>query len=148
MSKFLTTLRVMRVEDNSHDGRGTWELLNIFAYKSDVADTTFVVPKGFITDFASVPRVPVAFWLTGETAQKPAVIHDWLYTSHEVARSVADAVFREACLLTGMPAWRAWMMWLGVRAGGKAWDESGQRQTPHVVEELVEAEVDGLRDRI
>jgi len=138
MAKFLTTLRIERMEDISTDGRGTWKLLNLFAYKSDVADTVFVVPRGFITDFASVPRIPIAFLLTGECAQEAAVIHDWLYTSHEVSRSMADAVFREAAML-GNPGWRAWLMWLGVRAGGGgSWDAAGPRQPPNVERALGE----------
>lgn len=136
MAKFLTTLRVARVDDVSRDGRGTWELLTMFAYKSDVADTVFVVPAGFVTDFASVPRIPIAFLLTGDCAQEAAVIHDWLYTSHEVDRTTADAVFREAVAL-GNPGWRAWLMWAGVRVGGGgSWDAAGPNQPPHVDQEL------------
>jgi uncharacterized caspase-like protein len=136
MAKFLTTLRVERTDDVSADGRGTWRLLTLFAYKSDVADTVFVVPAGFVTDFASVPRIPVAFLLTGDCAQEAAVIHDWLYTSHEVGRPMADAVFREAVSL-GNPGWRAWLMWAGVRAGGGgSWDAAGPKQPPEVAAEL------------
>jgi uncharacterized caspase-like protein len=136
MPKFLTTLRVERVEDTSRDGRGTWQLLNPFAYKSEVAETVFVVPQGFITDFASVPRIPVAFLLTGDCAQEAAVIHDWLYTSHEVDRATADAVFREAVAL-GNPGWRAWLMWAGVRVGGGgSWEAAGPPQPESVLLEL------------
>ena len=138
MARFLTTLRVERVEDTSRDGRGTWQLLNLFAYKSEVAETIFVVPQGFVTDFASVPRIPVAFLLTGDCAQEAAVIHDWLYTSHEVDRDVADAVFKEAVAL-GNPGWRAWLMWAGVRiGGGGSWDAAGPAQPVNVADKLSE----------
>jgi hypothetical protein len=136
MARFLTTLRVERVIDNSEDGRGTWKLLNMFAYKSDVADTIFAVPEGFLTDFASVPRLPVAYLLAGNCAQEAAVIHDWLYTCHEVDRAMADAVFREAAAL-GSPGWRAWLMWAGVRIGGGGpWNASGQPQPEKVADVL------------
>lgn len=130
MSKFLTGFRIeLQDDDTSSDGRGTWKLLNLLAYKSDKANTIFVAPKGFITDLASVPRVPIAFLLAGGTAHRAAVIHDWLYTNHEVPRSMADAVFREAAIASGVPAWRAWLMWSGVRAGGGAsWTAPGPRQ--------------------
>lgn len=138
MGKFLTTLRVERVYDTSKDGRGTWQLLNLFAYRSEVADTVFVVPRGFVTDFASVPRIPVAFLLTGDCAQEAAVIHDWLYTSHEVDRATADAVFREAVSL-GNPGWRAWLMWAGVRiGGGGSWEAAGPAQPENVLHELAQ----------
>lgn len=122
VSKFLTTLNVKELDDSTNDGRGTWELTWPLIYKSDVAATTFVVPVGFQTDFASVPRIPIAFDLTGDSAHEAAVVHDFLYTGkdgvHEVTRSVADSVLREASIVSGVPAWRAWMMWAGVRLGG------------------------------
>lgn len=131
MAKFITSLRVEELEDNSADGRGTWQLLTLLAYKSDVADTIFVVPAGFITDFASVPRIPIAYLLTGGTAHAAAVVHDFLYTNHEVPRAMADAVFREAIIASGGPSWRAWMMWAGVRiGGGGSWDAPGQNPEP------------------
>lgn len=127
MSKFLTTLKVEQVEDNSDDGRGSWKLLAPLAYKSDVAQTIFVAPMGFITDFASVPRLPIAYMLTGGYAHAAAVIHDYLYSSHEVSRSMADAVFHEAILSAGGSKWRAALMYAGVRVGGwTAWDKPGQ----------------------
>lgn len=138
MSKFLTPLRVERIA--GWDTRGTWQLLSLLAYVSDVADTTFVVPAGFITDFASVPRVPIAFLLAGDTAHEAAVIHDWIYTTHEVDRQMADAVFREACLVDDVPWWRAWLMWSAVRIGGSSpWDSAGPRQNESVLRALQSA---------
>lgn len=125
MSKFLTPLRVEEQDDTSHDGRGTWKLLTPLVYQSDVAKTTFVAPEGFVTDFASVPRLPIAFMLTGDTAHQAAVVHDLLYTTHEVDRATADAVLREAAIASGVSAWRAWIMWSGVRVGGQSsWDRN------------------------
>jgi len=46
------------------------------------------------------------------------VIHDFLYTSQPCTREQADDVFYEALRAAGVPAWRAWLMWCGVRAGG------------------------------
>lgn len=118
MSAFLTELDVQLVSDATNSGRGTWRLLSPLEYQSDVAGQTFVVPAGSLTDFASVPRVMIAFLLTGDTAHEASALHDWLYGTHPVSRSVADAVLREAALVTGVPAWRAWMLWAGVRIGG------------------------------
>ncbi len=129
MSRFLTSLRVEQLEDHSHDGRGTWQLLAPLIYLSDVADRAIRVPPGFITDFASVPRIPIAFLLTGDTAHPAAVVHDWLYTTHEVSRATADAVLQEAAACVGVPAWRRWLMWAAVRVGGAdGWAAPGQPQ--------------------
>ena len=118
MSAFLTDLIVKESEDIA-------VLVQPLVYESDVAGIRIEVPAGFVTDFASVPRLPIIYMLTGNTAKEAAVVHDYLYGAHITTREVADAVFREASIVTGVPAWRAWMMWAGVRAGGAShWDKS------------------------
>jgi len=119
MSKFLTALDVELVDDDQNDGRGAWRLTEPFVYQSDIAGN-ITVPAGFVTDFASVPRVPVAFWLTGDTAHDAAVVHDYLYTTGQVDRATADAVLLEAMALSGIPAWRRYAMYWAVRAFGGA----------------------------
>ncbi|WNC88808.1 DUF1353 domain-containing protein [Paraburkholderia sp. FT54] len=96
----------------------TWRLNEPVIYQSDVAGQTFTVPAGFVSDLASVPRWPVIYLLAGGTANEASVVHDWLYSTHAVPRAVADAVLREASAVTGVPAWRRWLMWMGVRIGG------------------------------
>jgi hypothetical protein len=96
----------------------TWRLNEPVVYQSDVAGQTFTVPAGFVTDLASVPRWPLVYLLAGGTANEASVVHDFLYSTHLVPRAVADAVLKEASLLTGVPKWRAWLMWAGVRIGG------------------------------
>lgn len=126
--KFKTALRVERVEDVSRDGRGTWVLLAPLACESGRIGVV-VVPEGFVTDFASVPRLPLAYFLAGGLAHAAAVIHDWLYTTHSTDRATADAVFQDAAKACGVSAWRAYLMWLGVRAGGaSSWAAAGPAQ--------------------
>lgn len=130
--KFLTALRVERVEDVSRDGRGTWVLLAPLACESGRIGVV-VVPEGFVTDFASVPRLPLAYFLAGGLAHAAAVIHDWLYTTHQTDRATADAVFEDAAKACGVSSWRAWIMWLGVRAGGAgSWAADGPGQPAEV----------------
>jgi hypothetical protein len=137
MSHFVTDLDVRRHTDGSTDGRGTWMLLAPLKYCSDELYQLITVPAGFITDFASVPRIPVAFLLTADAGHAAAVIHDWAYTTHFVSRAKSDALFREALRSSGEPAWRVWLMWLGVRIGGsRPYESAGQRQSERVQAEL------------
>lgn len=115
MSRFLTRL-AMQAADNKDDGE--WQLTAPLVYQSDVAGQTFTVPAGFPTDLASVPRLTIVFLLTGDLSAEAAVVHDMLHTNKPVPRRVADAVLREASAVTGVPAWRRWLMWAGVRAFG------------------------------
>lgn len=144
MSHFVTDLDVRKhLVDTSADKRGTWSLLSPLVFVSDVLGSTVTVPSGFITDFASVPRLPVAYLLAGDCGHAAAVVHDWLYTSHKVGdkpvkRDMADAVFREA-LQAGGETWRAWLMWAGVRVGGSGpYNAAGQTQPLNVRDQFTE----------
>jgi hypothetical protein len=139
MSRFLTPLRIERIEDTSRDGRGTWKLLGPLVYQSDFAGITVTVPPGFVTDLASVPRLPFAYLLTGGMGHAAAVIHDALYTGHQVERVTADEVFHEALLVLGISKPQAWLMWAGVRVGGGgSWTAPGASQVVTPVAELTD----------
>ena len=122
--RFLSKLNVELRTD------GRWVLKHPLAYLSQIIGLV-TVPAGFDTDFASVPRVPVAFWLTGDCAKEAAVIHDWLYRRQTFARSIADAVLFEAsaCGMPPEPWWRRAIMWIGVRLfGWAAWRANRRRE--------------------
>ena len=123
MSRFRTKLQIEN-RDDVDDGQ--WVLTGPLVYESDVAGKVITVPAGFHTDLASVPRVPIAYWLAGGTSNEAAAVHDFLYTApHPVPRNIADAVLREASMVTGVPLWRRWLMWAAVRAfGGSHWDDT------------------------
>lgn len=120
-AKFLSPLVVEPAHDGVDDG--LWALTQPLIYQSVVADQVITVPRGFVTDFASVPRIiPIAYALCGGTSNEAAVVHDFLYTAHPVPRATADAVLREASAATHVPAWRRNLMWLAVRLfGGTHW---------------------------
>jgi hypothetical protein len=124
MSKFLSPLRVEPATSKDDDN---WRLLDCLVYQSDVARRTITVPAGFVTNFASVPRIPVVYELAGDTSSAAATVHDYLYSTHIVSRDVADAVLREASAATAVPWWRRQLMWAGVRAFG--WSHWGTAAT-------------------
>lgn len=129
-SEFRTNLELEEVKDSADPvftisaENSRFRLTAPLVYYSEHLGRELTVPKGFITDFASVPRLPVAYLLAGGEADKPAVIHDYLYFSHEVPRADADAVLEEAMAVTGQPWWRRKLMWAGVRLfGAKPYDD-------------------------
>lgn len=113
MSAWGSRLAVALEED-----AGSWRLLESLIYASDAAGCVFVVPAGYQTDFASVPRVPLAYMATANIAHRAAVVHDWLYSTGRVSRKLADEVFREAAEVSGVSGWRRFMLYWGVRIGG------------------------------
>jgi hypothetical protein len=100
----------------------TWELVEPLAYRGRWQE--FVVPAGFRTDLASVPRVVV--WLIARSGRytRAAVLHDWLVTegigSGAVTSREADGIFRRVMRELGVPVLRRWLMWAGVRWGALA----------------------------
>lgn len=116
--RFLTKLQVTLLDSR---GNGAWELLAAFIYLTDLLENVVVVPAGFVTDFASVPRLPFVYSLLGNVGHEAAVLHDWLYSpkcEQKRTRAQADAVLREAALLAGVPEYKAQLMWLAVRMFG------------------------------
>jgi hypothetical protein len=76
------------------------------------------VPKGFVTDFASVPRLPFAYMLFGDTAHRAAVIHDYLYSLGKCKREYADNVLKAAMQADGVGWFNRNAMFWGVRLFG------------------------------
>jgi hypothetical protein len=78
------------------------------------------VPHGFVTNFASVPRLPFAYLLVGGRGNRAAVVHDFLYeppTQHQ--RSWCDDVFYAGlCAIGEISGEAARAMYVGVRIGG------------------------------
>lgn len=89
------------------------------------------VPAGFQSDGASVPRF---FWRAvfppGDVhALAGAFLHDYVYRTHPAGwtREEADRTFREVIHADGVPLFRAWLAWLGVRLFGlSAWNAGGK----------------------
>jgi hypothetical protein len=132
ISMFETPLKVAQV------GKGHWRLDADLVFFSEAIGYV-VVPEGFVTDFASVPRIPFAYMLTGGKASSASVIHDYLYSTQGVSRATADAVFYEAIRVEGHSRFTASLMWLGVRVGGWwAWDKPNVPQSPDVQERMAQ----------
>lgn len=100
-----------------------WITLEPLHFWSEKFQKHYVVPKDFITDLATVPRLPFVFWWAGRRGDAAAVVHDWLYEFGIKFRQIhdrleADELYLEILLDTGVPWACAYPMYLGVRAGG------------------------------
>jgi len=116
MSKFLTELNIIEVGDK------LWQLHRNLIYQSDLLSRTFVVPKGFVTDLASVPRIPIAYQFWGGRCHREAVIHDYLYRKDSdpvTSFMMANRVFLEAAEARGKSIQVRYPMFWGVVLGGR-----------------------------
>lgn len=109
------------------DGRPLWRLEKPLAFHSETLGLIQVPPE-FVTDFSSVPRLPLMYLFFGNTATRPGVVHDWLYEKGRIddgiiTRVEADTVWNEASDADGQPRVRSRTMWIGIRVGGwVAWN--------------------------
>lgn len=115
------------------NGRPVFELVEdlIFSVRIGRGLMEVVVPAGFQTDFASIPR---PFWLflpPSGAYNLAGIIHDFLYSKGvdginedgeeeegECSRFLADVLFREAMKTLGVPLWKRVMMYYALRAFG------------------------------
>ena len=82
-------------------------------------DEVVVVPIGFRTDLASVPRVLWALLPPFGRYDAAAVLHDYLYFAPaRMTRADADAVLYEGMLALHVLPFTRWSIYLGVRLGG------------------------------
>lgn len=114
-SQFLTGLGI-RLKDDC-----IWILESRLVYYSELLGVEVRVPTGFETDFASVPRVPIAYMFYGGRCHREAVIHDYLYRIDSVPAvefTVANDVFLEAMKSRGKSWGVRYPMYWGVCSGG------------------------------
>lgn len=123
MSAFTGPLTVTELDTDTQ----LWRLETALTYYVGALGSgrAVVVPVGFVTDGASVPRALWPFLPPWGSYSRPAVIHDLLCvliekgTPHKEAptRKDADAVFYEAMGVTGTSMPVRWILWIGVRIG-------------------------------
>lgn len=113
---FRSNLKIELIDDNANNGQGEWRLIDDLVYE-DRNGAVHIVPTGFTTDMASVPRAPGVYAVFGNRAHRPAVIHDYYCRTAQDkrSRSRGDELFLEAMLSVNMPFWQAWSMWSAVR---------------------------------
>ena len=114
----------MKIDTHKEDARG-----NVFTLLEAVEVNGIVIPAGFESDGASVPRI---FWRlifppTDTRAIRAAVFHDYIYRCQPEGwtRPDADSAFRRLLIEDGMERLRSWAAWIGVRIGGAwAWEKA------------------------
>lgn len=116
------------------EGRDKWKLATEMVYHSKLFDLTITIPKGFITDLASIPRLFTRLIPVNGRHRAPAVVHDYLYSTKghinyvprnggfgiTIPRKECDLIFLEAMKEAGVSAWKRNVMYAAVRAGGWA----------------------------
>ena len=105
--------------NQTKDGRKLFTLDAEFPYCDAETGKLIVVPRWYVTDFASVPWYGQGFVDPQGPTARAAIVHDWLYTIGEPGkREEADAIFLRAMLRYGVPPFQAKIAYQAVRVGG------------------------------
>jgi len=103
-------------------GKGKWQLLRNYIYQDDIHGK-ITVPKGFVTDLYSIPKVVRCVVSKVQDSNGSAVVHDYLYTSQffgSKGREKADGVLARAMKTHWTPVswWNRRKIMLGLKIGG------------------------------
>lgn len=115
-----------------------WVLVQDMTFQFADSNQSITVPKGFVTDFASIPQ---AFWSFGysplDRYSKAAIVHDYLYWSQVCTKAQADNILSKAMKDSGVSPLKAATVYEGVRLGGAlAWNSNKKarsQQRPRVI---------------
>ena len=112
---------IVLLRDPRKEGRRVAILTDDWLYCYPPDSKLYRVPRGYLTDFASIPAAARAIFNPFGDHAEAAVIHDWLYAvGEEGERPHADEVFRFAMKEQGVNIASRRIMHRAVRMGGKA----------------------------
>jgi len=115
MSSFTDDLYVKDLND------GFFEVMREFRYYVGEENSVeyIDVPKGFITDFYSVPQIFQSIVPKTGKGNQASVLHDYLYTNHLYTQKRSDDIFLEAMTVLGMNVVQRYVIYYAVRLFGK-----------------------------
>jgi len=138
----LTGCAMKSTFDARMTGDGTyWVLTNPLIYEDPETKETFIVPRGFVTDLASVPRL---FWSAFPPCGRytpPAVVHDYLYWEQpaECKKDCADNVLLHAMKEAGVPSVTRGTIYQGVvKFGGIAYERNAKAKAKGQIHNIPE----------
>ena len=117
-----------------------WIVAEDMPYVIGSTNERIVVPKGFVTDFASIPQ---ALWSLGLSPQgqysRAAIVHDYLYWSQGCTRAQSDRLLVIAMKESNVRRFDEVLVYKGVEKGGKgSWNANAMErkaELPRIVPE-------------
>lgn len=118
--QFISMLNLQEYTPNKVPVPDEWVVLDplITLRSNGINADKIIVPRGFITDLASIPRVFRGAFNVNGLLRAPAVIHDWLYCSQRYSRAEADTILMEAMEARGMDKATRYAVYAAVRTFG------------------------------
>ncbi|TCJ15227.1 DUF1353 domain-containing protein [Parasulfuritortus cantonensis] len=111
-----------------------WITIEDMEYRIGTTNEKIVVPKGFVTDFASIPKPLWSFGLSPHGQYgRAAVIHDFLYWTQGCSRVQSDRLLLIAMKESKVGSFDELAIFAGVSAGGEsAWANNAKERSAHL----------------
>ena len=123
MSSFTDNLIISPLKNKEN----WWVLRKEFCYYVgfEGSDDIITVPPGFVTNFASVPKILWGIFPPYGEYGSASVVHDYLYFTHQRTKEESDYIFYEAMIVLGVKKNRAKFYYNTVKMfGNKGWKKS------------------------
>jgi len=115
------------------DGR-TWIVKQPMIYRIGVSEDSVVIPRGFVTDMASIPPVLQSIIQQNGPYQLPAVVHDYLYWRQDCSREQSDRILLLAMTEHDVSKPHRTAIYDAVRAAGQfAWAANAKERAQHLL---------------
>lgn len=119
-----------------------WFLTSTLNYEIEDTDVTVEVPRGFVTDFTSIPRPFWSILPRWGSYGPPAVVHDFLYWDQQCSREQADKIFLAAMKESNVGSVREYLIHKAVRWGGSfSWDSNSKSKKKGVLRVIPEDQI-------
>jgi hypothetical protein len=107
-----------------------WVLTEDMVYVIGDTEAQIVVPKGFVTDFASIPKSLWSFGLSPHGQySRAAVVHDYLYWAQPCTRDQADRLLVIAMKESSVGGFDEWAIYTAVdKFGGGPWKQNSKER--------------------
>jgi hypothetical protein len=116
-----------------------WIVKEPLVYRVGVSKDSVVVPRGFVTDFASIPPALQSLIQKNSENLLPAVVHDFLYWTQTCTRAESDQLLKLAMIENRVSSTQQKAIYGAVRAAGIfAWASNREERDRAMVRILPE----------
>lgn len=120
-----------------------WVLTKSLSYRIGTSQDKIIIPRGFVTDLASVPPI---FWSVLPKTGKymsAAILHDFLYADQRCSKEEADTILKVEMDIFGVPELQRLSIFKAVdKFGWNAWIENSKLHKLGAVRVLPPNELD------
>lgn len=119
-----------------------WIVKEPLTYQVGISNDRVTVPRGFVTDFATIPPILQSLIQQNGPHLLPAVVHDYLYWKQTCTQDQADRLFLLAMIENKVPLTDRTAMYTAVHAvGALAWASNARDRAAGLIRVLPESHI-------